>query len=56
MIPWGPVLSPEQIRDVSFYIMNLKGTNPPDAKAPQGARYVDEAAPIVVTDSLKTQL
>jgi cytochrome c oxidase cbb3-type subunit 3 len=56
MIPWGPVLSPEQIRDVSFYIMSLKGTNPPDAKAPQGAKYVDEAAPIVVTDSLKTEL
>jgi cytochrome c oxidase cbb3-type subunit III len=56
MIPWGPVLSPEQIRDVSFYIMSLKGTNPPDAKAPQGTKYVDEAVPVVVTDSLKAQL
>lgn len=56
MIPWGPVLSPEQIRDVSFYIMSLKGSNPPNPKAPQGTKYVDEVTPVVVTDSLKTQL
>ena len=54
MIPWGPVLSPEQIRDVSFYIMSLKGSNPPDPKAPQGTIYIDEAA--VIADSVKTQL
>lgn len=41
MIPWGPVLSPEQIRDVAFYIRSLRGTNPPNPKAPQGERYVE---------------
>jgi cytochrome c oxidase cbb3-type subunit III len=56
MIPWGPVLSPQQIRDVTFYIMSLKGTNPPNPKAPQGEKYADDAAPVVATDSLKTQL
>ena len=40
MIPWGPVLSPEQIRDVSFYIMSIRGSNPPNAKAPQGELVV----------------
>jgi cytochrome c oxidase cbb3-type subunit 3 len=55
MIPWGPVLSPEQIRDVSFYVMSLKGTNPPNAKAPQGALYVEETTP-VVTDSVRAKL
>ncbi|MBX2965809.1 MAG: c-type cytochrome [Cyclobacteriaceae bacterium] len=44
MIPWAPVLSPEQMRDVSFYIKSLKGTNPPNPKAPQGELYVEEEA------------
>jgi cytochrome c oxidase cbb3-type subunit III len=43
MIPWGPVLSPEQIRDVSFYIKSIHGTNPPNPKAPQGELYTEEA-------------
>ncbi|MBX2971458.1 MAG: c-type cytochrome [Cyclobacteriaceae bacterium] len=42
MIPWGPVLSPEQIRDVSFYIRSIKGNTPPNPKAPQGELYVEE--------------
>jgi cytochrome c oxidase cbb3-type subunit III len=44
MIPWGPVLSPEQIRDVTFYIMSIRGTNPPNPKAPQGVLYVEPAS------------
>ena len=36
MISWEPVLSPEQMRDVSNYIITLKGTNPDNPKAPQG--------------------
>jgi cytochrome c oxidase cbb3-type subunit 3 len=39
MIAWSAVLSPEQIRDVSFYIVSIGGTNPPGAKAPQGEKY-----------------
>lgn len=57
MISWGPVLSPEQIRDVSFYIKSIKGTNPPNPKAPQGTVYVEEAAaPAATADSVKTQI
>lgn len=53
MIPWGPVLSQEQIRDVAFYIMSIKGTNPPNPKAPQGQLWKEEApAPV---DTLKAQ-
>ncbi|MDL5048878.1 cbb3-type cytochrome c oxidase N-terminal domain-containing protein [Oscillatoria amoena NRMC-F 0135] len=44
MIPWGPVLSPQQIRDVTFYIKSIKGTNPPNPKAPQGELFKDEDA------------
>lgn len=36
MIPWEPLLSPSQMQNVASYIMTLVGTNPPDAKAPQG--------------------
>lgn len=42
MIPWGPVLSPQQIRDVTFYIKSIKGSNPPNPKAPQGELYKEE--------------
>jgi len=44
MIPWGPVLSPQQIRDVTFYIKSIKGSNPPNPKAPQGELYKEETA------------
>jgi len=36
MIPWQAQLSPVQIQEVASYILTLKGTNPPNAKAPQG--------------------
>jgi cytochrome c oxidase cbb3-type subunit 3 len=58
MISWGPVLSPEQIRDVAFYIKSIKGTNPPNPKAPQGTVYTEDAAaaPTMPADSVKTQI
>lgn len=43
MIAWGDVLSPTKMNDVSSYIETLKGTNPPNAKAPQGELYKEEA-------------
>lgn len=52
MIPWQDQLSPEQMQQVSSYILTLKGTTPANPKAPQGEPYSDapaEAAP--VTDS-----
>lgn len=36
MIPWQDQLSPEQIQQVSSYILTLKGTTPANPKAPQG--------------------
>jgi cytochrome c oxidase cbb3-type subunit III len=36
MVSWAGVLQPEELRSVSFFIMSLKGSNPPAAKAPQG--------------------
>ncbi len=49
MISWSPILKPEQMRDVSFFIVSIRGTNPPNQKAAQGVIWKE---PIKV-DSLK---
>jgi cytochrome c oxidase cbb3-type subunit III len=36
MISWEKTLNPKQISDVANYILSLKGSNPPNGKAPQG--------------------
>lgn len=38
MIAWEKTLTPKQTSDVSSYILSLKGTNPPNPKAPQGTK------------------
>ncbi|HYK77254.1 MAG TPA: cbb3-type cytochrome c oxidase N-terminal domain-containing protein [Daejeonella sp.] len=38
MISWEKTLTPKQIADVSSYILSLQGTNPDNAKAPQGEK------------------
>lgn len=57
MPAWGKVMSPTDVRSVTFYVMSLRGTNPPNAKAPQGVEYKpEEAAPkadTTVTASVK---
>ncbi|HRF99576.1 MAG: cbb3-type cytochrome c oxidase N-terminal domain-containing protein [Bacteroidia bacterium] len=67
MKSWKEDLSPMQISQVTSFIKSLRGTNPPNAKAPQGDLYVEGgAAPVsdstavagdslnVHVDSLKT--
>lgn len=44
MIPWQDKLSPEEIQNVSSFILTLQGTTPANPKAPQGEKYeADEA-------------
>lgn len=38
MISWRGILKEEQILEVASYILTLRGTNPPNAKAPQGEK------------------
>lgn len=40
MISWQGQLSASEIQKVASYILTLKGTNPPNPKAPQGEKYV----------------
>lgn len=52
MPAWGKSLSPTQVRDVTFFILSLKGTKPANAKAPQGEIY---KAGIINSDSTSVQ-
>ena len=38
MPAWGKSLSPKKVRDVTFFILSLQGSNPENAKAPQGIK------------------
>lgn len=40
MPAWGKVMSPSDVRDVTFFVMSLQGSKPDGAKAPQGKEYV----------------
>lgn len=44
MVSWQAQLSPEKIQQVSSFIKSLVGTNPENAKEPQGDLYQDETA------------
>jgi cytochrome c oxidase cbb3-type subunit III len=54
MVSWSAVLSPEQIRDVSFFVLSLQGSKPVGAKGPQGTA-AEPVVPEVKNDSTKTQ-
>lgn len=39
MPPWGPILSEDELKQVSAYVLALKGTTPASPKEPQGEQY-----------------
>ncbi len=45
MPPWERILKPGQLNHVTAYVLSLRGSNPPDAKAQEGPVPVDGAAP-----------
>ena len=53
MVSWAGVMSPQQLRDVSFFVMSLQGSNPPGAKGPQGNIF--KSTQNVQPDSSKIQ-
>lgn len=55
MKSWKTELSPMQIAQVTSYIKSLKGTNPPNGKAPQGVVFVEGVASAAI-DSLATKV
>lgn len=44
MIAWKGTLKPKEIQEVASYIMSLSGSDPKDAKAPEGDVWVDKDA------------
>lgn len=44
MISWKEQLTPQQMAQVSNYILTLGGTRPPDAKEPQGTLFTADGA------------
>lgn len=52
MISWENQITPLDIQKVASFIVSLKGTNPPNAKEPQGELYVTENTE--TTDSTTT--
>jgi len=42
MISWKTQLNPRQMQEVSSFILTLRGTNPPNPKAPEGVLYVEQ--------------
>ena len=55
MIAWKAQLKPTDIYKVSSYILTLQGTNPPNAKAPQGVKYVPEGSEEASSDTTTIQ-
>lgn len=53
MISWSSQLKPADMQKVASYILTLKGTNPPNPKAPQGVVWTEEGAVAKDTTSAK---
>lgn len=53
MQPWKDQYSPMQIAQIASYVKSLHGTNPPNAKDPQGTLYEEKKA-AATTDTTKT--
>jgi cytochrome c oxidase cbb3-type subunit 3 len=45
MQEWESKLSPKELAQVASYVKSLKGSNPPNPKAPDGPLYKEEATP-----------
>lgn len=56
MKSWKDDLSPIQIAQIASYIKSLKGSNPPNAREPQGDIYIDENTTDETTSTDSDQL
>ncbi len=60
MIAWKSDLKPSEIAQVASYVLSLHGTNPPDAKPPEGDIWTDGNTPVDVNakmvDSTQTNV
>ena len=54
MQSWQTMFSPVQLKNLASYVKSIKGTNPPNAKAPQGIIFSDEKKSTTDSTSTKT--
>jgi cytochrome c oxidase cbb3-type subunit 3 len=54
MQAWEKNYSPKQINNLAGYIQTLKGTNPPNSKAPQGDLYAADSLQTTSKDTITT--
>ncbi len=54
MVAWKGILKPSEIQLVASYILSLQGTNPADAKAPDGEVWKEEGVENSEEDTEKT--
>jgi cytochrome c oxidase cbb3-type subunit III len=57
MISWQLVFTPKQIQELASYVLSLEGTNPANAKKPEGTLYVPPPDTIkVASDTTKAPI
>ena len=54
MQSWQTMFSPVQLKNLASYVKSIKGTNPPNPKAPQGIIFSDEKKPVTDSSTTKT--
>ena len=45
MPPWGRALKPEEIAALVSYVRSLQGSNPPNARPPEGDPFAPQPIP-----------
>jgi cytochrome c oxidase cbb3-type subunit 3 len=45
MPPWGRAVKPDELAALVSYVRSIQGSNPPNARAPEGERVVPEPIP-----------
>ena len=45
MVGWAKTLGTTEVQKVASYVLSLQGTKPAGGKAPEGEKWVEEAAP-----------
>jgi cytochrome c oxidase cbb3-type subunit 3 len=45
MPPWGRAIAPEELSALASYIRSIQGSDPPDAKGPEGTQVTPEPIP-----------
>lgn len=54
MQSWQTMFSPVQLKNLASYVKSIKGTNPPNPKAPQGVIFSDEKKSVTDSSTTKT--